>query len=415
MLERIDLTEVGPAADLDVTFASRLNVFTGDNGLGKSFLLDVAWWALTGDWVDGKAATLRRRGNGPARITTVPGPIGMAWKLSGDDEKHFASVGAFRGPGRKKDSDRKKSNLGVFVRSDGGVSIFDPVRIRRALPRRNADFLPSEIGYHSATYDLSRQDLWDGSKDGDDVICRGLIEDWRSWMGTDPETFAVFEQALATLSPGQDEDRLVPGPPLKVSLRDVREVPSLRTPYADVPVTDASEGVMRILGVAYALVWTWREHRRAAEFVGQPPLTSLVLLFDEVEAHLHPRWQRLILPAVLRVLDSLDMKDVQVLAVTHAPLVLASIEPDFDPDQDALFHFGLDRNQVRLTPLLWAKQGDAVNWLVSEAFGLSQARSREAEIAIGAAEAFMRGDVPEPEIAHAGDHSCRVAAGPCRP
>lgn len=28
----------------------RLNLITGDNGLGKSFLLDVAWWALTRRW-----------------------------------------------------------------------------------------------------------------------------------------------------------------------------------------------------------------------------------------------------------------------------------------------------------------------------------------------------------------------------
>ena len=30
--------------------APRLNVITGDNGLGKSFLLDVIWWALTRKW-----------------------------------------------------------------------------------------------------------------------------------------------------------------------------------------------------------------------------------------------------------------------------------------------------------------------------------------------------------------------------
>jgi hypothetical protein len=30
--------------------ASRLNLITGDNGLGKSFLLDGAWWALTRKW-----------------------------------------------------------------------------------------------------------------------------------------------------------------------------------------------------------------------------------------------------------------------------------------------------------------------------------------------------------------------------
>jgi hypothetical protein len=40
----------------------------------------------------------------------------------------------------------------------------------------------------------------------------------------------------------------------------------------------------------------------------------------------------------------------------------------------------------------WAKEGDAVNWLTSESFGLRQARSLPAEQAIEAAEAFMRGD-----------------------
>ena len=28
----------------------RLNLITGDNGLGKSFLLDIAWWTLTRTW-----------------------------------------------------------------------------------------------------------------------------------------------------------------------------------------------------------------------------------------------------------------------------------------------------------------------------------------------------------------------------
>jgi hypothetical protein len=30
--------------------APRLNLITGDNGLGKSFLLDVAWWAISRRW-----------------------------------------------------------------------------------------------------------------------------------------------------------------------------------------------------------------------------------------------------------------------------------------------------------------------------------------------------------------------------
>ena len=47
MLERLELENVGPAPKMALELAPRMNLITGDNGLGKSFLLDVAWWALT--------------------------------------------------------------------------------------------------------------------------------------------------------------------------------------------------------------------------------------------------------------------------------------------------------------------------------------------------------------------------------
>jgi hypothetical protein len=51
MLERLELHHVGPAPELIFDFASRLNLITGDNGVGKTFVLDVAWWGLTRTWV----------------------------------------------------------------------------------------------------------------------------------------------------------------------------------------------------------------------------------------------------------------------------------------------------------------------------------------------------------------------------
>ena len=60
MLRALHLKDVGPAARFDLERGERLNVLTGDNGLGKSFILDVAWWALTGTWV--KRPVLPRRG-----------------------------------------------------------------------------------------------------------------------------------------------------------------------------------------------------------------------------------------------------------------------------------------------------------------------------------------------------------------
>ena len=50
MLESLYLKNVGPAPEMEMELAPRLNLITGDNGLSKSFLLDAAWWALTRQW-----------------------------------------------------------------------------------------------------------------------------------------------------------------------------------------------------------------------------------------------------------------------------------------------------------------------------------------------------------------------------
>ena len=73
MLKHLKLTNIGPA-DTELEFGKRLNLITGDNGLGKSFLMDVAWWSMTRKWpaeinpqlTSGKKAL--PRGDGEAQI-----------------------------------------------------------------------------------------------------------------------------------------------------------------------------------------------------------------------------------------------------------------------------------------------------------------------------------------------------------
>ncbi|OSM02198.1 AAA family ATPase [Magnetofaba australis] len=50
MLTSLSLTNVGHVPFAEADFGEGLNILTGDNGLGKSFLLDIAWWALTRRW-----------------------------------------------------------------------------------------------------------------------------------------------------------------------------------------------------------------------------------------------------------------------------------------------------------------------------------------------------------------------------
>lgn len=71
MLKHLKLTNVGPSSEMEIDFGERLNLLTDDNGLGKSFLLDIAWWCMTRKWpaeinpklTAGKKALPAREGN----------------------------------------------------------------------------------------------------------------------------------------------------------------------------------------------------------------------------------------------------------------------------------------------------------------------------------------------------------------
>ena len=55
-LNYLEVDSIGPVRPLIFQPSKRLNLITGDNGLGKTFLLDLSWWALTGNWAE-RAAT----------------------------------------------------------------------------------------------------------------------------------------------------------------------------------------------------------------------------------------------------------------------------------------------------------------------------------------------------------------------
>lgn len=61
ILERLTASGLPPFHAFDCEFRRRINLITGDNGLGKSLLLDLAFWQLTNTWPS--AAPLRASGN----------------------------------------------------------------------------------------------------------------------------------------------------------------------------------------------------------------------------------------------------------------------------------------------------------------------------------------------------------------
>lgn len=369
MLKEIHLKRVGPAPQFDVEFADRLNIFTGDNGLGKTFLSDIIWCSLTGTWADNPAW--------PQLTEETPQISGSFNNQTNGETKSFHSYFDFeQQQWRDLTFPALLNSLVIFVRVDGGFSIFDPARSL------------------STAYHFSHYTLWNGLKNPNDkVLSNGLIQDWVKWQNQpDKTTFQLLSRVIKKLSPHPNES-IEPGEPIRISVEDIRDIPTIKMPYGTVPIIHASAGMKRILGLAYLLVWTWYEHLQASKLRKKPPVEQITLLIDEVESHLHPQWQRSILPAVLEVAAGLQQQmKIQAFATTHSPLVLASLEPIFNEEVDRLFLFELQEQQVTLNEIPWTKQGDTVGWLTSEIFGLKQARSKQAEITIEAAEAWMRHD-----------------------
>lgn len=401
MLKSLKLGGVGPVPELAATFGSRLNLLTGDNGLGKSFLLDVCFWALTGTWPGGRTALPPSNGKGPsqARISyAIEGKSSDRKSPGKDSDFDFRSQTWNRPKGRPV-----LPGLVVYAAVDGSFAVWDPARNYRRSPEsgiRLGDEPPK-------AYQFSAETLANGLREGDRLLCKGLVDDWVTWyleanaessgslagdMPESPEAaFRLLESVTESLS--HPLEPMSCGEPRRIYVDDPRKFPVLEMPYGSVAYPHWSAGVRRIIGFAYLLVWTWHEHLQASLLRKESPTNRIVLLVDEIEAHLHPKWQRSILPSLLPVLKKLGNGiEIQVFAATHSPLVLASLETHFDSETDKLFRFDLQGSKIDFREAPWILHGDVVGWLTSDLFGLSQARSREAEAAIDAAQKFMRGE-----------------------
>jgi hypothetical protein len=371
-LRELHLRNVGPVLKTDFFPAERVSIITGDNGLGKTFLLECCWWGLTGEWAE--KAALRHVPTSPASIEFVI--------ASKDDfpARKLISFDVQRARWPEPTKERPTiPGLVVYARVDGSFAVWDPAR-----------------HYDESSADTPGNFLFlrDDVLNGRGKQINGLIQDWVRWQNAkDQSLFVMFCKVLERLSP-PDMAPLVPSEPTRI-LYDSRDIPTLAHDYGVVPFINESAGVRRIVTIAYLLVWAWNEHRVHASFSGKAPQNHIVVMIDEIEAHLHPKWQRVILPALLDVTNllSVEMKP-QILVATHSPLILASMESAFSQITDKLFHLYLAKNspstvEVKLDEVEYFKHGSVDAWLTSDVFELKQARSQEGESALDQAQRLL--------------------------
>ncbi|HIH5503661.1 TPA: AAA family ATPase, partial [Proteus mirabilis] len=141
-------------------------------------------------------------------------------------------------------------------------------------------------------------------------------------------------------------------------------------------------------------------------FSENPLLTSGIILIDEIDLHLHPRWQREILKNIKNVFPN-----CQLIVTTHSPQIISEVKHNQiiilgkDDQNNFSFHspnqsYGLTSNQIlneimktdnkRLDrPAEVQKEIDAVFKLITNG------ELEEAKAKIVRMEAELNGEIPE--------------------
>ena len=141
MLRSLELVDVGPSPRLKIDLGPRLNVFAGDNGLGKSFVLEVLWWALTGVWTELPAWPRPGETSAAQIALEIDRSLGEAIfgrpAYPGDVEvldDTFRLLSRFDLPRQRWNtfplhlSKAPLPALVIFARADGSFAVWDPAR-----------------------------------------------------------------------------------------------------------------------------------------------------------------------------------------------------------------------------------------------------------------------------------------------
>jgi hypothetical protein len=248
-LRYLSLAGVGPSKRLEFKPAERLSVITGDNGLGKTFILECAWWSLTGQWAEKQAYPRTDASKSEPAITfAIAGQKGFEQKTT----IHFDFADQIWPVPNNRPT---IPGLTLYARVDGSFAIFDPVRHGRSGWDAN----------RGSALVFSRSEVLDGLPGR----IEGLLRDWVKWQNSpDQSVFDTFKAVLRRLSP--PDMQLLPDTPIRLP-NDAREIPTLRHAYDVVPFTNESAGVKRIVTMAYLLAWSWNEHKIASSMAKKAP------------------------------------------------------------------------------------------------------------------------------------------------
>jgi len=303
-INRLLLQNVGPFIETELSFADApVVLITGENGTGKSIILD----AMRGMFGDGFATLerdIRRHGvEDQAKITMV---LDIDHKDTTFQSDEFHKKTIFPNPITIREIPFSTSQTG---KAPNWVADYWPAtsavgtyQVNTLTAPRHQDFLMRALQGERKKEDITQLIChFDYLRDSKDPEERGV----------GARLYAILEEIIA--------DSLLDGGRLSHVARATYD-PIIVQNNQSVPLANLSGGnvyliqnMVSLLGKMYSV-----------HFLNKTPLSELcqtpgLLLIDEAENQLHPKWQKRLIHNILKVFPNL-----QIVATTHSPFIVAS-------------------------------------------------------------------------------------------
>jgi predicted ATP-binding protein involved in virulence len=335
-IDRLELKNFKGFAERTLEFHPRFNLLIGENGSGKSSILEAVVIGLQ-DWLHVfGAGSVKGFDEALVRITRVESAGGLRFEPS--DSAYLDAAGttfeeAFRVRWMPRNARGDASLVGWQINRRYQESLDKPVTL--PLPvfytanRLTHPASPRPDPFETKA-DLSRAKAYDGCADGyltpEHLIAWFKREEFiRLQTGKSGGPLEVARKAiLGCLEGGVD---------LQYSVQDLDLLIHFERngwqPFGN--LSDGQKSIVAMVGeIAYRCAWL-NPHLGSRALEETPG----VILIDELDLHLHPRWQR-------RVIDDLKrtFPAMQFICTTHSPFLIQSLDPgeliQLDPGKETL-------------------------------------------------------------------------------
>lgn len=330
IIQRLHLTQFRAASNLSLELHDRLNVFVGKNGAGKSSLLDAV--AIMLSWAVNRIKRPNASGrpilesdiqNGKSsaslELSCLYDSRQIVWKLAKSRKGHSvhderSALQEVSNLGKELQalltSRQGKVNLPLLAYYPVNRAVLDiPLRIRAKhqfdLLSAYDDALTSGANFRTFfEWFREREDLENENR----KYANALIKP-EDYQFPDPQLEAL-RRALGQFMP-EFTDLTVRRSPLRMEVKKDGQRLTVNQ------LSDGEKCLMAMVGdLARRLALANPERANPLEGTG-------IVLIDEIDLHLHPQWQRLVVPKLREV-----FQNCQFLISTHSPHVITHVQPE---------------------------------------------------------------------------------------